>query len=76
MAKLYTIALPGVSKDAYEKAAEYIQSHALRLNYRPEVSTIDCELPDDLDPNKAPELAEAVIREVHQSLQNENQEIS
>ena len=54
MANLYTIELNGVS--------------ALRLNYRPEVSTIDCEFPEDLDPDKAPELKEAVIRKVHQQL--------
>ncbi len=46
----------------------FIQAHALRLNYRPEVSTIDCEFPEDLDPDKAPELKEAVIRKVHQQL--------
>lgn len=68
MAKLYTITLNGVSKDTYEKATDFIQGHALRLNYRPEVSTIDAEFPDDVDPAKAPELSEAVIREVHQSL--------
>ena len=30
--------------------------------------TIDAEFPDDIDPAKAPELADAVIREVHQTL--------
>lgn len=68
MAKLYTITLNGVSKDTYEKVADFIQSHALRLNYRSEVSTIDAEFPDDIDPDKVPELSEAVIREVHQIL--------
>ena len=55
MANLYTIELNGVSEDVYNKAADFIQAHALRLNYRPEVSTIDCEFPEDLDPDKAPE---------------------
>ena len=68
MANLYTIELNGVSEDVYNKAADFIQVHALRLNYRPEVSTIDCEFPEDLDPDKAPELKEAVIRKVHQQL--------
>lgn len=45
-----------------------IQKNALRLNYRPVASTIDVEFPDDIDPDKAPELSEAVIREVHQTL--------
>lgn len=53
MANLYTIELNGVSEDVYNKAADFIQAHALRLNYRPEVSTIDCEFPEDLDPDKA-----------------------
>ena len=60
MAKLYTITLNGVTED--------IQANALRLNYRPAASTIDAEFPDDIDPAKAPELADAVIREVHQTL--------
>ena len=64
MANLYTIELNGVSEDVYNKATDFIQAHALRLNYRPEVSTIDCEFPEDLDPDKAPELKEAVIRKV------------
>ena len=34
----------------------------------PVASTIDVEFPDDIDPDKAPELSEAVIREVHQTL--------
>ena len=68
MAKLYTITLNGVSKDTYEKAADFIQAHALRLNYLSETSTIDVEFPDDIDPDKVPELSEAVIREVHQTL--------
>lgn len=68
MSALYTITLDGVSKEVYNKATDYIQTHALRLNYRPEVSTIDCEFPDDVDPAKAPELSEAVIRKVHQQL--------
>lgn len=68
MSGLYTITLNGVSEEVYNKTADYIQAHALRLNYRPEVSTIDCEFPDDLDPAKAPELSEAVIRKVHQQL--------
>ena len=38
------------------------------LNYRPVASTIDVEFPDDIDPAKAPELTDAVIREVHQTL--------
>ena len=52
----------------YNKATDYIQANALRLNYRPAASTIDAEFPDDIDPAKAPELADAVIREVHQTL--------
>ena len=38
MSGLYTITLNGVSEEVYNKAADYIQAHALRLNYRPEVS--------------------------------------
>ena len=53
MSKLYTITLNGVT---------------LRLNYRPEVSTIDAEFPDDIDPAKRPELQEAYIRNVQQRL--------
>ena len=68
MANLYTIELNGVSEDVYNKATDFIQAHALRLNYRPEVSSIDCEFPEDLDPDTAPELKEAVIRKVHQQL--------
>ena len=68
MAKLYTITLNGVTEDNYNKAPDYIQANALRLNYRPAASTIDAEFPDDIDPAKAPELADAVIREVHQTL--------
>ena len=68
MANLYTIELNGVSEDVYNKATDFIHAHALLLNYRPEVSTIDCEFPEDLDPDKAPELKEAVIRKVHQQL--------
>lgn len=68
MAKLYTITLSGVTEDTYNKATDYIQANALRLNYRPVASTIDVEFPDELDPAKAPELSEAVIREVHQVL--------
>ena len=68
MAKLYTITLNGVTEDAYNKATDYIQANALRLNYRPAASTIDAEFPDNIDPAKAPELSEAVIREVHQTL--------
>ena len=68
MAKLYTITLNGVTEDTYNKATDYIQANALRLNYRPAASTIDAEFPDDIDPAKAPELADAVIREVHQTL--------
>ena len=52
MAKLYTITLNGVTEDTYNKATDYIQA----------------EFPDDIDPAKAPELADAVIREVHQTL--------
>ena len=52
----------------YNQATDYIQKNALRLNYRPVASTIDVEFPDDIDPDKAPELSEAVIREVHQTL--------
>ena len=63
MAKLYTITLNGVTE-----ATDYIQKNALRLNYRPVASTIDVEFPDDIDPAKAPELTDAVIREVHQTL--------
>lgn len=44
------------------------RKNALRLNYRPVASTIDVEFPDDIDPAKAPELTDAVIREVHQTL--------
>lgn len=68
MAKLYTITLNGVSEDTYNHATDYIQKHALRLNYRPVASTIDVEFPDDIDPARVPVLADAVIREVHQSL--------
>ena len=57
-----------VTEDTYNKATDYIQANALRLNYRPAASTIDAEFPDDIDPAKAPELADAVIREVHQTL--------
>ena len=35
MAKLYTITLNGVTEDTYNKATDYIQANALRLNYRP-----------------------------------------
>ena len=52
----------------FMQKADYIQKNALRLNYRPVASTIDVEFPDDIDPDKAPELSEAVIREVHQTL--------
>ena len=52
----------------YNQATDYIQKNALRLNYRPVASTIDVEFPDDIDPAKAPELTDAVIREVHQTL--------
>ena len=41
MSKLYTITLNGVTEEVYNKATDYIEKHALRLNYRPEVSTID-----------------------------------
>lgn len=68
MTKLYTITLNGVTEDTYNKATDYIQANALRLNYRPVASTIDVEFPDDIDPDKAPELSEAVICEVHQTL--------
>ena len=68
MARLYTIQLNGVSEEVYNKATAYIEKNAVRLAYRPEVSTIDCEFPQEIDPNKAPELSEAVIREVHQTL--------
>ena len=68
MSKLYTITLNGVTEDTYNKATDYIEKNALKLNYRPAVSTIDAEFPDDIDPAKAPELTEAVIREVHQTL--------
>ena len=34
----------------------------------PVASTIEVEFPDDIDPAKAPELTDAVIREVHQTL--------
>ena len=44
------------------------KDHAIRLNYRPEVSAIDVEFPTDLDPNKVPELNEAVITPVHLAL--------
>ena len=68
MSKLYTITLNGVTEDTYNKATDYIEKNALKLNYRPAVSTIDVEFPDDIDPAKAPELTDAVIREVHQTL--------
>lgn len=68
MAKLYTITLSGITEETYNQATDYIQKNALRLNYRPAASTIDVEFPDDIDPAKAPELADAVIREVHQTL--------
>ena len=48
MAKLYTITLNGVTEDTYNKATDYIQANALRLNYRPVASTIDAEFPDDI----------------------------
>ena len=64
MAKLYTITLNGVTEETYNQATDYIQKNALRLNYRPVASTIDAEFPDDIDPAKAPELTDAVIREV------------
>ena len=35
MSGLYTITLNGVSEEVYNKAADYIQAHAIRLNYRP-----------------------------------------
>ena len=63
MSKLYTITLNGVTE-----ATDYIEKHALRLNYRPEVSTIDAEFPDDIDPAKSTELQEAYIRNVQQRL--------
>ena len=50
------------------KRSDYIEKHALRLNYRPEVSTIDAEFPDDIDPAKSTELQEAYIRNVQQRL--------
>ena len=56
MSKLYTITLNGVTEEVYNKATDYIEKHALRLNYRPEVSTIDAEFPDDIDPAKSAEL--------------------
>lgn len=68
MAKLYTITLNGVTEDTYNKATDYIQANALRLNYRPLPPPLMAEFPDDIDPAKAPELADAVIREVHQTL--------
>ena len=68
MSKLYTITLNGVTEEVYNKATDYIEKHALRLNYRPEVSTIDAEFPDDIDPAKSPELQEAYIRNVQQRL--------
>lgn len=68
MAKLYTITLNGVTEETYNQATDYIQKNALRLNYRPVASTIDAEFPDDIDLAKAPELTDAVIREVHQTL--------
>ena len=64
MAGLYTIELNGVTKETYDKATDFIQANALR----PEASAIDCEFPDNIDPNKAPELNEAVIRRVHAAL--------
>lgn len=68
MAKLYTITLNGVTEETYNQATDYIQKNALRLNYRPAASTIDVEFPDTIDPGKAPELKEAVITPVHQTL--------
>ena len=65
MANLYTIELNGVSEDVYNKATDFIQAHALRLNYRPLLIRVPCQ---DRDPDKAPELKEAVIRKVHQQL--------
>ena len=52
--QVYTITLNGVTEEVYNKATDYIEKHALRLNYRPEVSTIDAEFPDDIDPAKKP----------------------
>lgn len=68
MTNLYTITLNGVTKETYDKATDFIQAHAIRLSYRPEVSAIDVEFPADLDPAKVPELSEAVITAVHQTL--------
>lgn len=68
MTNLYTITLNGVTKETYDQATDFIQAHAIRLNYRPAVSAIDVEFPAELDPNKAPELKEAVITPVHQTL--------
>ena len=63
MSKLYTITLNGVTEEVYNKATDYIEKHALRLNYRPEVSTIDAEFPDDIDPAKSPELQATYSRD-------------
>lgn len=52
MAKLYTITLNGVTEDTYNKATDYIQANALRLNYRPAASTIDAEFRMTLIPLK------------------------
>ena len=57
MAKLYTITLNGVTEDTYNKATDYIQANALRLNYRPAASTIDAEFPVII-----PELSEPPVR--------------
>ena len=68
MAKLYTITLNGVTEETYNQATDYIQKNALRLNYRPVASTIDVEFPRSEEHTSEPELADAVIREVHQTL--------
>ena len=62
MSKLYTITLNGVTEEVYNKATDYIEKHALRLNYRPEVSTIDAEFPDDIDPAKSPQRTAETVR--------------
>ena len=61
-------AVESIQKRRHPGLTAYIETNAIRLAYRPEVSTIDCEFPQEIDPNKAPELSEAVIREVHQTL--------
>ena len=68
MSKLYTITLNGVTEEVYNKATDYIEKHALRLNFRPELSSIEALFLDDIYSAKSLELQEAYIRNVQQRL--------